>query len=660
MSQLETTLHPLKSALYVDFDNIYIGLSKSDPLAAERFASDPERWLAWLEKGLPQHPDQKLPIPRQRSILIRRCYPNPDAGFRRFRSFFTSAAFSVIDCPSLTRLGKNSSDIYMVMDILDALNHPTYFDEFIIFSGDSDFMPVLLRLRAHDRRTTTLAIDFMPPAYKAACDMVISEEQFIEEALGVTQETSTGGNGARVRVSDHALIQMAQRVYQAVSSSGEVAGADLPDILKDFREFRDSTNWLGYGTSQRLAEVLASCEPRLQLVRLNQMMYKITAKPQAEEKPLPGRLALPGQKQAAGASGKLSERISVPERTPVTEKASAPAAGQKLQPEADTPIGAVAPVGDVAPTGKKSKVDRARLREGILSLVKKLVDSSATPVLLARASQYVVNKLGPQVLETQWAGAGSFKRLLENAGETGLEVTTQPEPGYIFDPERHPHPAQTFPPGLTVPSGLSETEKRAAGQPRVLEEDEFLDVREAEDFSEEAEEEEEEEEYSEPLPSLEEFIRRVSRVTGAPDLTPKEYAQVFRGIVVELQKISAEEKDYNTYQSSKAVSEWCGERGTPVSRSDVVMIFKGIIFQDGVRFGKRPGSYTERELAGVVLSNIKALCRRSRLELSELEHGLLQEWILGGLDEGVRQESGEQPLELSAPQASSNGQETAL
>ena len=80
---------------------------------------------------------------RPRSILIRRCYPNPDAGFRRFRSFFTSAAFSVIDCPSLTRTGKNSADIYMVMDILDTLSHKTYFDEFIIFSGDSDFMPVL-------------------------------------------------------------------------------------------------------------------------------------------------------------------------------------------------------------------------------------------------------------------------------------------------------------------------------------------------------------------------------------------------------------------------------------------------------------------------------------------------------------------------------------
>src|SRR5512133_4161779 len=236
MDRLFPSEAPIKSALFVDFDNIYIGLSKSDHAAAERFASDPARWLAWLERGLPVRSDSTT-TPRQRSILVRRCYPNPDAGFRRFRSFFTSAAFSVIDCPTLTRTGKNSSDIYMVMDILDTLSHKTHFDEFIIFSGDSDFMPVLLRLRAHDRRTTTLAIDFMPPAYKAACDLVISEEEFIEDALGVTSDGNCSGNGTgRSRVPIITLKEMAARVYQAVCEEGEVAGADLPDILKDFRE----------------------------------------------------------------------------------------------------------------------------------------------------------------------------------------------------------------------------------------------------------------------------------------------------------------------------------------------------------------------------------------------------------------------------------------
>ena len=278
------SLPPLKSALFVDFDNIYIGLGKNDPAAAERFAADPTRWLSWLEEGLPLRGENQDGPARRRSILVRRCYPNPDAGFRRYRSFFTSAAFSVIDCPTLTRTGKNSSDIYMVMDILDILDHKTHFDEFIIFSGDSDFMPVLLRLRAHDRRTTTLAIDFMPPAFKAACDMVINEEDFIEDALGLSQDTA-----GRVKVSLPVLKEMAQRVLDIIRQNGEVSGADLPDILKDFREFRDSTNWLGYGTSHRLAEALIGQEQRLELVRVNSIQYKLAL----ALKPVSAAVALP-------------------------------------------------------------------------------------------------------------------------------------------------------------------------------------------------------------------------------------------------------------------------------------------------------------------------------------------------------------------------------
>lgn len=597
MTQIDAVTLPLKSALFVDFDNIYIGLSKSDPQAAERFASDPARWLAWLEKGVPVGQDNKSVVPRQRSVLIRRCYPNPDAGFRRFRSFFTSAAFSVIDCPSMTRLGKNSSDIYMVMDILDTLNHKTYFDEFIIFSGDSDFMPVLLRLRAHDRRTTTLSIDFMPPAYKAACDMVISEEQFIEEALGVVQETSNGsGNSNRVRISPQILKDMAARVYQAAFESGEVAGADLPDLLKDFHEFRESNNWLGYGTSLRLAEVLEGCEQRLRIIRLNPMMYKIIVKPSQEEKIAPARKGTAAQNAPVKVSGN----------------------GE----------------------GKPGKAELSRLRDMIISQVKELVSTSTTPILLARASQHVVARLGPQVLDSQWAGTGSFKRLLQGAGDIRLEITTVPEPGYIFDPLRHTPPVKEPRHGPAPTATPADQEVEITGQAAELPAEDYLASELPDHFQDDRDEEEEEEvDYSETLPGLEEFIRRVSRVTGVPDLSPQQYVQVFRGMVYELQKISAEEKVYNTYQSSKSVSEWCSEHGTPVSRNDIVMIFKGIIFQDGVRFSKKPGSYSETDLARVVLGNIKALCRRSRLELSEYELHLLDEWLLGGFDELNPEES---------------------
>jgi hypothetical protein len=645
MEQILPRVAPIKSALFVDFDNIYIGLSKTDPQAAERFASDPARWLAWLERGILDSATQQA---RPRSVLIRRCYPNPDAGFRRYRSFFTSAAFSVIDCPSMTRAGKNSADIYMVMDILDTLNHKTNFDEFIIFSGDSDFMPVLLRLRAYDRRTTTLAIDFMPPAYKAACDLVISEEEFIENALGLSNESNcNGGIPARARVPVAVLKAMATRVYTTASESGEVAGADLPDILKDFREFRDSNNWLGFGTSQRLAEALVCSEPRLHVVRLNPMMYKVVLIPQPFPI-LPDQIDdIPMQVQPPVLPQPVMPSITVKPAS-TTRRGGRTARAPERQVESPSKSPAPVEAGD-----KQDKAELAALREQVIALVREVVDGSSTPVLLARASQHVVSKLGSQVLATQWAGSGTFKRLLLAANDLGLEISSQPEPGYIFDPRRHEHPTlRGRAPVEEEPELPSENEPSAAPdlapaegegyhagyEPAPRETNTYaMDTlpQAYEDEEEEEEEEDEgaEEDYEESLPSLEEFARRVGQVTGAPDLSPAQYALVFRGIVTELQKIADGQKIYNTYQSSKAISDWCADQDGAVSRSDVVLILKGIIFQDGVRFSKRPGSYTAEDLASIVRKNIKALCRRSRMELSEYEERLLDEWILGGLEE---------------------------
>ena len=47
----------MKSALFVDFDNVYSGLRKLDPVIAERFARQPLEWLRWMTDALalPEH-----------------------------------------------------------------------------------------------------------------------------------------------------------------------------------------------------------------------------------------------------------------------------------------------------------------------------------------------------------------------------------------------------------------------------------------------------------------------------------------------------------------------------------------------------------------------------------------------------------------------------
>ena len=79
----------------------------------------------------------------------------------------------------------------MALDILDALNHPTRFEEILILSGDSDFTPLLHRLRAHDRRSLVVTHPLSAQAFRASADAVIPFEDFAEVALA--GETATEG-----------------------------------------------------------------------------------------------------------------------------------------------------------------------------------------------------------------------------------------------------------------------------------------------------------------------------------------------------------------------------------------------------------------------------------------------------------------------------------
>jgi NYN domain len=176
MSPDDTSNRIRRSALFVDFDNVYLGLSRLDPSAAESFATSPGSWLTWLTRTPLGSVDEAAGSDRR--CLIRKCYLNPVV-FWGWRSAFVQAGFQVVDCPPLAK-GKNAADIQMAVDILDALSHPTHLDEFIILSGDSDFTPILHRLRAHDRETVILAVGSISAAYRAAADLVLTEEQFVQ------------------------------------------------------------------------------------------------------------------------------------------------------------------------------------------------------------------------------------------------------------------------------------------------------------------------------------------------------------------------------------------------------------------------------------------------------------------------------------------------
>ena len=184
----------MRSALFVDFDNVYTQLRQVQPAAAERFARQPTEWIRWLIESL-EIPEGHNPEARRR-LLVRRCYLNPN-WYQTYRHAFLRAGFEIVDCPPVTSQGKTSTDIHMVLDIIDLLQQQeTRYDEFIVLSADADFTPVLRKLRRYDRRTSVLAIGFPSAAYQASADLLIDERLFIEQALGLAVEPGEAGAGA--------------------------------------------------------------------------------------------------------------------------------------------------------------------------------------------------------------------------------------------------------------------------------------------------------------------------------------------------------------------------------------------------------------------------------------------------------------------------------
>ena len=209
--------------------------------------------MNWLTESLSL--PEGAPIGAKRRVLVRRCYLNPQA-YQRFRPSFNLAGFEIVDCPALTSEGKTSTDIHMVLDIVDLLQHETHYDEFIVFSADADFTPVLRKLRRWDRRTTVLAIGFPSGAYRASADLLIDQDDFVRNALGfddepeATPRAEPAGRGPADAVNAaFALIQQTVGESAVPVPLARIAStilAKVPGI--------DAATWGGFGSFRGLLD----------------------------------------------------------------------------------------------------------------------------------------------------------------------------------------------------------------------------------------------------------------------------------------------------------------------------------------------------------------------------------------------------------------------
>ncbi len=79
-------------------------------------------------------------------IVVKKAYCDFDR-YKEFKKDLHEAAFELIEIPHVRQSGKNSADIRMVVDALDLCYTKQHLDTFVILSGDSDFSPLVSKLR---------------------------------------------------------------------------------------------------------------------------------------------------------------------------------------------------------------------------------------------------------------------------------------------------------------------------------------------------------------------------------------------------------------------------------------------------------------------------------------------------------------------------------
>jgi uncharacterized protein (TIGR00288 family) len=125
-------------ALFCDFENIALGVRDAQ---YDKFDIRPvlERLLA---KG---------------SIVVKKAYCDWDR-YKGFKAAMHEANFELIEIPHVRQSGKNSADIRMVVDALDLCYTKTHVDTFVIISGDSDFSPLVSKLRENAKRVIGVGV----------------------------------------------------------------------------------------------------------------------------------------------------------------------------------------------------------------------------------------------------------------------------------------------------------------------------------------------------------------------------------------------------------------------------------------------------------------------------------------------------------------------
>ncbi|MDY7578476.1 NYN domain-containing protein [Herbaspirillum sp. RTI4] len=251
----------LSMALFCDFENVALGVRDAN---YEKFDIKPilERLLL---KG---------------SIVVKKAYCDWDR-YKGFKAAMHEANFELIEIPHVRQSGKNSADIRLVVDALDLCYTKSHVNTFVIISGDSDFSPLVSKLRENNKQVIGVGVkQSTSDLLVANCDEFIFYDDLVRESRhAAAKRDARQGQPAAKRAPEEGqprkedletrktqAIEMAVETFDALISergdSGKIWASMLKEAIKrrkpDFSEsyygFRAFGNLLEEAQARGLLE----------------------------------------------------------------------------------------------------------------------------------------------------------------------------------------------------------------------------------------------------------------------------------------------------------------------------------------------------------------------------------------------------------------------
>jgi hypothetical protein len=214
------------------------------------------------------------------SIIVKKAYCDWER-YKAFKASMHEAAFELIEIPHVRQSGKNSADIRLVVDALDLCYTKAHVDTFVILSGDSDFSPLVSKLRENNKVVIGVGVkNSTSDLLTANCDDFLFYDDLVREqaqkkkraAQHVTGPSTGGQGGAPKKTSKKTEPDKRQEAVDLIMETMEalIAERGAEDniwgsmVKQALKRRQPGFNESSYGF-RSFSELLEEAEKRQQL-----------------------------------------------------------------------------------------------------------------------------------------------------------------------------------------------------------------------------------------------------------------------------------------------------------------------------------------------------------------------------------------------------------